>query len=408
MQRKRAKAKETRAEPSCSFCGRPQGATRRLLPGIDAFICADCARLAVELLSSSLDPDEPLELPVPERIKEALDEWIIGQERAKKSLSVAVYNHYKRINHRRSGRGDVELEKSNILLIGPTGTGKTLLAKTLARFIGVPIVICDATPITEAGYVGEDAETILARLVAEAGGDLDRAKIGIVYLDEADKLARRPGPGRDVSGEGAQQALLKITEGSAVDVSLPGSREKVSLDTRDILFIFAGSFEGLSDVVAERIGRKGIGFGRGGEDIPREELYRLAQPEDLVKFGMIPELVGRFPVLVPLSPLTEEELAEIMVKPKNAIIKQFKRIFGMEGVSLEVTDDAVREIARVAAKRGSGARGLRSVMEDMLLDTMYRLPSMKDVVKVVVDAEVARGEKEPIMVFSDERRRYLI
>jgi len=404
MQRRSARPKEGRAEPSCSFCGRPQSATRRLLPGIDAFICADCAKLAVELLSSSFDPDEPLELPVPERIKEALDEWIVGQERAKKSLSVAVYNHYKRINHRRTGRADLEIEKSNILLVGPTGTGKTLLARTLARFIGVPIAICDATPITEAGYVGEDAETVLSRLIAEAQGDLDRAKIGIVYLDEADKLARRPGPGRDVSGEGAQQALLKITEGSVVDVPLPGKKERVPLDTRDILFIFAGSFEGLSDVVAERLGRKGIGFARSGEEIPREELYRLAQPEDLVKFGMIPELVGRLPVIVALSPLSEDELAEIMVKPKNAILKQFKRIFGMEGVSLEVTDEAVREIARAAAKRGSGARGLRSIMEDILLETMYRLPSMKDVVKVIVDAEVARGEKEPVMVFCDERR----
>ena len=404
MQRKREKTKETRADPACSFCGRPQASTRRLLPGIDAFICADCARLAVELLSSSLDPDEPLELPVPERIKEALDEWVVGQERAKKSLSVAVYNHYKRINHRRTERADLELEKSNILLVGPTGTGKTLLARTLAKQIGVPLVVHDATPITEAGYVGEDAEAILARLIAEAQGDLDRAKIGIVYLDEADKLARRPGPGRDVSGEGAQQALLKITEGSAVDVPLPGKREKVSLDTRDILFIFAGSFEGLSDVVAERMGRKGIGFARGGEEIPREELYQLAQPEDLVKFGMIPELVGRLPVIVALSSLNEDDLAEIMVKPKNAILKQFKRIFGMEGVSLEITDDAVREIARAAVKRGSGARGLRSIMEDILLDTMYRLPSMKEVVRVVVDAEVARGEKEPLMVFCDERR----
>lgn len=404
MQRRRARDKETKAEPSCSFCGRPQGSTRRLLPGMDAFICADCARLAVELLSSSLDPDEPLELPVPEKIKEALDEWVVGQERAKKSLSVAVYNHYKRINHRRAGRADLELEKSNILLIGPTGTGKTLLARTLAKQIGVPLVVHDATPITEAGYVGEDAEAILARLVAEAQGDLDRAKIGIVYLDEADKLARRPGPGRDVSGEGAQQALLKITEGSVVDVPLPGRRERVPLDTRDILFIFAGSFEGLSDVVAERVGRKGIGFVRGEEEISRDELYRLAQPEDLVRFGMIPELVGRLPVIVSLSPLTENDLAEIMVRPRNSIVKQFKKIFGMEGVTLEVTDGAVREIARAAAKRGSGARGLRSIMEDILLETMYRLPSMREVVRVVVDEEVARGEKEPVMAFSDERR----
>lgn len=378
-----------------------------MLPGVDAFICADCARLAVELLSSSLDPGEPLELPVPERIKEALDEWVVGQERAKKSLSVAVYNHYKRINHRRMGKEDTELEKSNILLVGPTGTGKTLLARTLAKQIGVPLVVHDATSITEAGYVGEDAEAILGRLVEEAKGDTDIAKIGILYLDEADKLARRPGPGRDVSGEGAQQALLKITEGRTVDVPLPGKKERVSLDTRDILFIFAGSFEGLSDVVAERVGRKGIGFARGGEEIPRDELYRLAQPEDLVKFGMIPELVGRLPVMVALSPLSETELAEIMVKPRNAIVKQFKKIFGMEGVRLEITEDAVREIARIATKRGSGARGLRSVMENILLDTMYRLPSMDDVAEVMVDAEVARGEKEPVMLFCDERRQVI-
>ncbi|MEO0157380.1 MAG: ATP-dependent Clp protease ATP-binding subunit ClpX [candidate division WOR-3 bacterium] len=407
MQRKRARTKERVSEPYCSFCGKPQSATRRLLPGVDAFICPDCARLAVELLSSPLDPDEPLELPVPERIKSALDEWVIGQERAKKTLSVAVYNHYKRINHRRMGKSDVELEKSNILLVGPTGTGKTLLARTLARLIGVPIVIFDATPITEAGYVGEDAEAILTRLIAEANGDMEKARIGIVYLDEADKLARKPGSGRDVSGEGAQQALLKITEGSAVDVPLPGRREKVSLDTRDILFIFAGSFEGLSDIVAERLGRGGIGFGRGQEGMPREELYRLAQPEDLISFGMIPELVGRLPVIVTLSPLTEDELAEIMTKPRNAIVKQFKRIFGMEDVALEITDEAIREIARAAAKRGSGARGLRSIMEDILLDTMYKLPSMKDVTKVIVNGEVARGEREPILVFSDQRRGIL-
>lgn len=401
----------------CSFCGKPQDQVRKLVAGPDAYICDSCIDLCGSIIDEEIASDvvkKTMVLPKPQEIRKTLDEYVINQDLAKKTLAVAVYNHYKRINAQEEDQG-VELQKSNILLLGPTGSGKTLLAQTMARILDVPFAIADATSLTEAGYVGEDVENILLKLIQAADYDIERAQTGIIYIDEIDKISRKsdnPSITRDVSGEGVQQALLKILEGTVASVPPQGGRKHphqdfLQLDTTNVLFIVGGAFDGIETIIKRRLGKKVIGFGtdsttnEGSLIVPvadtDDDLLGHVLPEDLLKYGLIPEFVGRIPVMATLKKLDEGALIDILTKPKNALVKQYQRMFSLDQVELEFTDEALAVIAREAIKRNTGARGLRSIIENALLDVMYELPSRKDVVKCLITEETILEGKQPLL-----------
>ncbi len=412
------KFNEEKGQLKCSFCGKTQEQVRKLVAGPGVYICDECIELCNEIIEEEIGEETDLgftELPKPQDINEGLDQYVIGQEAAKKSLSVAVYNHYKRVNAGQKVE-DVELQKSNIILIGPTGVGKTLLAQTLARILNVPFAIADATSLTEAGYVGEDVENILLKLIQAADYDLEKAEKGIIYIDEIDKVARKtdnPSITRDVSGEGVQQALLKILEGTVASVPPQGGRkhphqEFMQIDTTDILFICGGAFDGLEKIIQNRVGNKGIGFGAEvmtPEDKNLGIILKQILPQDLLRYGLIPEFVGRIPVIATLDPLDTESFVRILTEPRNALIKQYQKIFELDGVTLEFKENSLRAIAEEAMTRNTGARGLRAILEEVLLNVMYELPSRDDIERCIITREVVLNGDAPILVTREKRKK---